>query len=60
MVEPTARRVADLAWSNKVAYVVVDALVKMKALPSEHHNRAVEITMREIYDMLATQDRPVT
>ena len=60
MDQSPARRVADLDWANKAAHIVADALVGAKALLAEQHNRAVEIIMHEIYDLLAVGDRPVT
>ena len=58
MPKPPSRRVGDLAWASKVAQVIADALVAGKALLPEQHNRAVEITMHSIYNVLAAGDRP--
>ena len=54
---PSPHSVADLAWASKVAEVIADALVAAKALLPEQHNRAVEITMHSIYNVLTAGNR---
>ena len=58
MAEEDLRRAADLEWSEKVAQLAVDGLVRAKAIQPEQSNRAVEIIAKEVYDLLAEGDRP--
>lgn len=60
MGRPPPRSVADLAWASKIAEVIANALVAGKALLPEQYNRAAEITMHSIYNVLAAGDRPGT
>ena len=53
-------RAADLAWSDKVAHVAADALLRAKAIEAQQYNRAIDIIAKEVYDVLARGDRPAS
>ena len=60
MADTNPHRAADLAWSEKVAHLVVEGLIRAKAVQAEQSNRAVEVITKEIYDVLAIGDRPAS
>ena len=53
-------RAADLEWSEKVAHLIADGLLRAKAIEAQQYNRAVGIIAKEVYDLLAAGDRPAT
>ncbi len=58
MSEQDPLRAGDLAWSEKVARLAVDGLLRAKAIEPRQANRAAEIIAKEVYDLLAVGDRP--
>ena len=48
----------DVAWSRKIAGLVIDALVRAKIVPTVEVQRATAIAAEEIYVRLALRDRP--
>ena len=60
MTDEGPLHLADLAWSNKIARLAADALLRAKAIEPQQYNRAVDIIAKETYDLLAVGDRPAT
>ena len=60
MTDGSSLRAADLAWSEKVARLAADALLRAKAIEAQQYNRSVDVIANEIYGVLAAGDRPTS
>ena len=58
MEESQTGDISDLAWSRKIANLVIDALVRAKIIATADIERAAAITAEEVYARLALDDRP--